>query len=221
VRSWVTEWRGHSESDVPQDVIPSRLARRRARLGLGIVLGAWVGFDAVVGLLVRAHQIDVRCTGYSMGAGGIASFLVFPIFFGTSWRVRLVSSSGRRFVIARTVTGPRAVDLEALVRVRRFMVLGKNGSNWDELRIRDRYGVRLCLDRGNSEVDGAVLDAEDVRGLHISKAARRRLDTRYIAASEAGRAFLGIPILVGSMAGCCVASLFVTCLISGTPFNGG
>lgn len=224
MRSWVTAWRNYSESDdsdESEDVISSRSARRRAQWGLGIVFGAWVGFDAVLGLLVRAYQIDARCTSYSIAAGGFAAFQVFPILFGTSWRVRLVSSSGRRFVVARTVTGPRAVDLEALVSVRRFMVLGKNGSNWDELRIRDRHGVRLSLDRGNSEVDGAVRDAVDVRGLRISKAAKRRLDTRYIGAGEAARAFLGILILIGSIVGCCVASLFVTCLIAGTPFNGG
>lgn len=89
-----------------------------------------------------------------MAAGGIASFLVFPIFFGASWRARLVSTSGRRFVVARTLTGPRAVDLEALVSVRRFMVLGKSGSNWDELRVRDRYGIRLSLDQRGGHSSG-------------------------------------------------------------------
>src|SRR5258708_4961022 len=95
VRLWAAGWRGHVEDSGPHDVIPSRLARRRARWGLGILLGVWAGFDVAIGILVRAHGINERCTGYSMGAGGTAWFLVFPAWFGRFRRRHRNGRSGR------------------------------------------------------------------------------------------------------------------------------
>jgi hypothetical protein len=220
VRSWIAAWKGDIDADGAQDVIPSQVARRRARWGLGIALGACVGFDAVIGLLVRAHQIGAGCTGYAMGVGGVSWFLVFPILFGTSSHVRLVVGGGRRFVVARTLTGPRAVDLDALVRVRRFQMLSKSGRNWDELRLRDRHGVRLSVDRVGNDVERAIRSAVEVPGARASAAVRERLGLSYSGLGGTGQALLGTFAFPALSAGCCVASLFLTCLISGTPFNG-
>ena len=211
--------RRRDEHDGPQDVIPSRLARRRALWGLGIVLGAWVGFDAAIGILVRVHEINERCTGYSMGAGGIGWLFVFPVWFGMSWRVRLVASCGRNFVTGRTLTGSRAVDLDQLASVRRFQMLGRNGQAWDELRLRDRWGVRLSID----SVDGigdTVLNAIEARELRVSAAVKDRILMGRTRSGADGRALLGVFVLVGSLFGFVMASLYVTCLIAGTPLNG-
>ncbi|WP_325566754.1 hypothetical protein [Actinospica sp.] len=201
-------------------MIPSRVARRRARWALGIVLGAWVGFDAVIGLLVRAHAINERCTGYCMGAGGMGWFLVFPVWFGMSSRARLVDSGGRSFVVGRTLTGLRAVDLDELVSVRRFQALGRTGQFWDELRLRDRWGVRLSADRVDG-IDRAVKNAVEARAVRVSSAVKDRLGMRRRTRPMAGgRALLGVFVLVGSLGGFVIVSLYLTCLIAGTPLNG-
>ena len=211
--------RRRGAQDAPQDVIPSLLARRRAWLGLGIILGAWVGFDAAIGILVRAHEISERCTGYSMGAGGVGWFLVFPVWFGMSSRVRLVAGGGRNFVVGRTLTGPRAVDLDQLVSVRRFQVLGRGRQAWDELRLRDRWGVRLSVDRVDA-IGSALRNAIETRELRVSGAARDRLCMGRTRSRPGGCAVLGVFVLVGLLFGCVILSLYVTCLIAGTPLNG-
>jgi hypothetical protein len=210
-----------SDADVSQGIISSRSARRRARVCLGIVLGAWVGFDATIGLLVRAHQIGVGCTGYAMGAGGIASLLVVPIFYGMSSGVRLVVGGGRSFVVARTLTGPRALDLDALVRVRRFQMMGRNGRIWSELRLRDRHGVRLSVDSVGMDVGRAVRSAVETRGVRISSAAKESLGMSCRGLGGKIQALLGVFVFIPAWMGCCVASLAVTCLFSGTPYNTG
>ena len=206
--------RRRDEHDGPPEVIPSRLARRRALWGLGIVLGAWVGFDAAIGILVRVHEINERCTGYSMGAGGIGWLFVFPVWFGMSWRVRLVAGGGRNFVTGRTLTGSRAVDLDQLASVRRFRMLGRNGQAWDELRLRDRWGVRLSID----SVDG--IGDTVLKHLRVSAAVKDRVGTGRTRSGAGVRALLGVFVLVGSLFGFVMVSLYVTCLIAGTPLNG-
>jgi hypothetical protein len=178
-----------------------------------------VGFDTVLGLLVRTNEINERCTGYSIGAGAIAWFLVFPIWFGMSWSVRLVAGGGRYFVVGRTLTGPRAVDLGELVSARRFQVLGRAKGSWDDLRLRDRHGVRLSADCGVA-IEDAVRNSLEAHGVRVSKAVRQRLATRERRLGASGRAVLGLLVVVGSLGALWTASLLVTCLIAGTPFNG-
>jgi len=219
VRSWAAGRRGHVNDIGSGDVIPARLARRRARRGLGILLGLWAGFDVAIGILVRTHEINERCTGYSLGAGGIAWFLVFPAWFGMSWRARLVARDGRSFVVGRTLTGPRAVDLDRLVRVRRFQALGRYGEVWDELRLRDDRGIRLSVDRVGA-IETAVRQAIEAREVRVSRAVENRLGMRPARFGAGARALAGVFAFVGSLAGCVVMSLLVTSLIAGTPFNG-
>ena len=159
-----------------------------------------VGFEAATGILVRVHEINERCTGYSIGAGGIGWLLVFPVWFGMSWRVRLVANGGRNFVTGRTLTGSRAVDLDQLASVRRFQMLGRNGQAWDELRLRDRWGVRLSID----SVDGigdTVLNAIEARELRVSAAVKDRVRTGRTRSGAGVRALLGVFVLVGSLFG--------------------
>ncbi|MGH3415280.1 MAG: hypothetical protein ACRDSS_02325 [Actinocrinis sp.] len=200
-------------------MIPSRLARRRARWGLAILLGLWAGFDAAIGILVRTHGINERCTGYTMGAGGIAWFLVFPVWFGMSWHARLVTHDGHGFVAGRTLTGPRAVDLDQLIKVRRFQALGRYGQTWDDLRLRDSWGVRLTIN-DDSAIETAIRHAIEVRAVRVSTAVKNRLGMSPARFGTGVRALLGLFTVVGSLAGCVVMSLLITCLIAGAPFNG-
>lgn len=219
VRSWVARRRGHVEQSGPEDVIPSRLARRRAWWGLAILLGVWAGFDAAIGTLVRAHGINERCTGYTMGAGGIAWFFVFPVWFGMSWRARLITDDGHSFVAGRTLTGPRTADLDQLVKVRRFQAWGRNGQIWDELRLRDSRGVRLTI-YDDRAIETALRQAVEVRAVRVSTAVKNKLGMRPARFGAGARALLGTVAVVGSLAGCVTLSRLVTCLIAGTPFNG-
>jgi hypothetical protein len=163
-----------TNGNAPEDVIPARLARRRAQWGLG---------------------------------------------FGMSWSARLVASGGRSFVVGRTLTGTRAVDLDELVSARRFQVLGRARGSWDDVRLRDRHGVRLSADYG-VDIEDAVRNSLETHGLRVSKAVRQRLATRERRLGASGRAVLGLLVVVGSLGVLWTASLLVTCLIAGTPFNG-
>jgi hypothetical protein len=172
-----------------RDLPPWRLARRRAWWGLGILLGIWVGFDAMIGILVRSHEINERCTGYSVGAGGITWIFVLPVWFGVSWRVRLVAHDGHGFIVGRTLTGPRAVDLDRLVAVRRFQSLSRYGPIWDELRLKDSRGVRLSVDPVGT-VKMAVRQAIETRELRVSNAVKNKLGMkpgRFAAGARAAR----------------------------------
>jgi len=219
VRSRIAARRESLDGSEPQDVIPFQLARRRARWGLGVVFGAWVIFGATTGLLVRAHEINERCTGYSVGASAVAWFLVFPIWYGMSWRPQLVTSGGHRFIVARTITGPRAVALDELASARRFQGPTKGGGTWDELRLRDRHGVRLSLDRVHG-MESSIRDGIESGGLRVSGAVMRKLDVgRRWGYRAGGRGLLGLVIIVGSLGTFILAGLAATCLIAGTPIG--
>lgn len=209
-----------TETDELESVIPYRIARRRAYWAVGIALAAWLGFDAAVGLLVRGHQINERCTGYSMGAGGIAWFVVLPLWYGMSTRARLVTSGGRDYVVARTFTGQRAVALDELAGARRFQALGKGSKGVDELRLRDRRGIRLAIDHAHGMKE-AISRGIESNGLRVSGAVRRKLDTGWrTGADGGGLALLGTFITIMTLGAFILGSLYVTSLIAGTPLNG-
>lgn len=208
------------DGEDPEDVIPSRVARRWARWGLGIVLCAWMAFDTVLGLLVRTHHLDAGSTAYSMGAGVIACLVVFPVYYGSNFRARLVISGSQRFVTANTLTGPRAIDLGALVSVRRFPIPSRyGGSGWDELRLRDSHGVRLAITTCESTVDDAIFAAAEANGARLSRLARQRLTRRYWVPRDAGGKFLAFLTVVCCVEACLLVSGFITSLISGTPLS--
>ncbi|MGH3627421.1 MAG: hypothetical protein ACRDRL_08295, partial [Sciscionella sp.] len=148
-----------------------------------------------------------------MGAGGIAWFLVFPVWFGMSWHARLVTHDGHGFVAGRTLTGPRAVDLDQLIKVRRFQALGRYGQTWDDLRLRDSWGVRLTIN-DDSAIETAIRHAIEVRAVRVSTAVKNRLGMSPARFGTGVRALLGLFTVVGSLAGCVVMSLLITCLIA-------
>ena len=215
MRPRVAERARRGGGEIPQDGLPQRRARLRARWGLGIVLGAWIGADVAIGLLVRAHRIHGGSAGYSLGVGLIACFVVWPVFYGTSSRPSLVVADGRQLVVARTLTGLRVVDLGALASVRRF-VIPTRGSDWDELRLRDRHGARLAIGRCEGEIEEAVRTAAAASGAPVSRAAMERLNRRLRVPRDGTRKFLGWLAVLCCVEACVVGSLLVTYLISGT-----
>ncbi|MFE7354492.1 hypothetical protein ACFU8Q_15095 [Streptomyces sp. NPDC057543] len=123
------------------------------RRGLGIVGAAWATVVLADAGLIRTHVLKETDTGIAAGAGFVAGTLAYAIWFGFGGTPHVSTVEGRRLVSARTLTGVRTIELDALASVRRFAAAGGRGRPVDELRLRDRHGLGLTI--------GPVTRAED------------------------------------------------------------
>ena len=144
----------------PEPVGPA-MARRRVLIALGIVFVAWACVLLIDVGLIRAHVWKPANAGVSTFAGFIVGFLWPAIWYGMSSKVHGEVREGRRLVSARTITGTRTIDIDNLVSVRRYSVMGRYGGSWDEYRLKDAHGVRLAIDHQprDATVDGAIRQA--------------------------------------------------------------
>lgn len=130
----------------PEPVEPGR-ARRRARVGLGIVCAAWAAGVLTDALLIRAHVLRGSFLLSAGLCGYLAADVGLLIWYGAAGRVGVCAVRGGQGLSARTLTGVRTIELDSLAQVRRFVALGRSGTPSDELRLRDRHGLRLTIDR--------------------------------------------------------------------------
>jgi hypothetical protein len=136
-----------SRRRLPPSPVEPLSARRRVRLGLGIVGAAWAAVVLADAGLIRTHVLKATDTGIATGAGFVAGVLAFLIWFGDAGTPHVSTVDGRQLVSARTLTGVRTIELDALAGVRRFAMIGRYGGTVDELHLRDRHGLRLAIDR--------------------------------------------------------------------------
>lgn len=140
----------------PEPVEPSEALRSNRRTLCRIGAG-WVLVLCVDAILVRTHVLKHGYTGIGAAAGFVAGALSHAVGYGW-WTERPhgVVRDGRRLVSARTLGEVRTVDLDALIRVRRYSAMGRGGTI-DEYRIKDRHGIRLALTRSRDKtIDDAV-----------------------------------------------------------------
>ncbi|MFF3001055.1 hypothetical protein ACFVTC_42035 [Streptomyces sp. NPDC057950] len=123
--------------------VPVEIARRRLRVGSGVLGGAVGGAIVIPALLERFGVMHSGAWVPAMFAG-LALAMGFPLLYMTSHSVR--HGPGWQLLTARTVTGSRTVDLSKLTQIRRVRVPSKTG--WlDEFWIKDCRGVVLLVDK--------------------------------------------------------------------------
>jgi hypothetical protein len=144
-----------------QELVGSAVARRRVFIALGVLIGGWASVLLIDVTLIRAHVWQLSGAGVSTFAGFIAGCSWPAIWCGFSSKVHGEVLDGRRLVSARTITGTRTVDLDNLVRIRRYSMMQPYGGSWDEYRVKDAHGVRLAIGRrpGDATIDGAIRQA--------------------------------------------------------------
>ncbi|NUS17475.1 MAG: hypothetical protein HOY69_39800 [Streptomyces sp.] len=190
-------------------------ARRRTVRGACALGGAWAAVVLADVALVRTHVLAGAYTGISALAGAFAGALLLEVGIGRAEEAAVEVRDGRSLLSARTLTGVRTVDLDALAGVRRCeeALRGRH----DEFRLRDRHGVRLAVPNGPS-VDAALRralgTAPDVR---VTRHARTTLGLTPRSRVPAGlHAFWGTQMFVGAMAVPALLGHTVACLLAGT-----
>ena len=134
-----------SRRKLPPSPVEPRSALRRVRLVLGIVGAAWATVVLADAGLIRTHVLKGTYTGIATGAGFVAGLLTYLIWFGHAGTPHVSTVDGRPLVSARTLTGVRTIELDALASVRRSTAIGRYGGAIDELHLRDRHGLRLAI----------------------------------------------------------------------------
>ncbi|MFF3989910.1 hypothetical protein ACFY0B_35695 [Streptomyces sp. NPDC001797] len=119
-------------------------------MGVG---AAWATVVLVDAGLIRTHVLKATDTGIATGVGLVAGVRAYAIWFGDADTARVSTVEGRRLVSARTLSGVRTIELDALASVRRFAAVGRYGGTIDELRLRDRHGLRLTIGRDTRAED--------------------------------------------------------------------
>jgi hypothetical protein len=149
-------------------------ARRRTLRVMGWVTAAWVLTVLVIAVLIRVHAWGSGTAGFAVIAGILAGPVLMCTHYGWASNGTLHTGEDRHLVSARTITGTRTVDLNALVSVRRLESLTRNGVV-DEFRLRDRHGIRLGVGNGraNEALQQAVQRSTD--SVKTTKHARRGL----------------------------------------------
>ncbi|MEV6240345.1 hypothetical protein [Lentzea sp. NPDC051838] len=121
-------------------------ARRRARVALSIVLVAGLALSVFAGL---QHSF----VGFIVVAWVAALLYWLPLLAGGMG----LELDGERYLTGRTVSGRRTVDLQRLVRVRRFVMPAQSVA-FRMVELVDADGVRLVVNErtGNRGVREAV-----------------------------------------------------------------
>jgi hypothetical protein len=208
----------------PEPVAPI-IARRRMFIALGTLAAAWASVLLIDVTLIRAHVWKPTDAGVSTFAGFIVGFLWPAIWYGISTKVHGEVSDGRRLVSARTMTGTRTIDLDNLVSVRRYSVMGRYGGSWDEYRLKDAHGVRLAVDRSprDTTIDGAIRQAieraeSNPRGtrVKVTRHARTGLDLKpRTRLPQVLRMFWGLWMMIAALGIPAVTSYILALQLSG------
>jgi hypothetical protein len=193
------------------------------RLGLGIVGAAWATVVLADAGLIRTHVLKETDTGIATGAGFVAGVLAYMIWFGDAGTPHVSTVEGRRLVSARTLTGVRTIELDALVSVRRFAAMGRYGGTIDELRLRDRHGLRLTISRDTRAEDSirrAVVRADaqpSDASVKVTRHARSRLglDPRS-PVPRFVHLFFGVWVMLAALLLPALGSYTVACFLAGT-----
>ncbi|WP_406430758.1 hypothetical protein OHB00_02560 [Streptomyces sp. NBC_00631] len=191
------------------------------RLGLGIVGAAWATVVLADAGLIRTHVLKETDTGIATGAGFVAGVLAYMIWFGDAGTPHVSTAEGRRLVSARTLTGVRTIELDALAGVRRFAAIGRYGGTIDELRLRDSHGLRLTIGRDTRAEDAirrAVVRA-DASGasVKVTRHARSRLGLD--PSSSVPRfvhLFFGVWVMLAALLLPALGSYTIACFLAGT-----
>lgn len=117
-------------------------ARSRARR-------LFVGLASVPLILIVVTGLTAPLDDQPSVMTAVSLIIAWPLLWilpltALGWRARLHGTDDR-YVTARTMSGPRTVDLHRLVRVGRFRLMSRNGTV-DCLVLRDTDGIRLMID---------------------------------------------------------------------------
>ncbi|MCW2871291.1 hypothetical protein [Actinacidiphila oryziradicis] len=193
------------------------------RLGLEIVGTAWATVVLADAALIRTHVLKETYTGIATGAGFIAGALAFLIWFGDAGTPHVSTVEGRRLLSARTLTGVRTIELDALAGVRRFAVMGRYGGTIDELRLRDRHGLRLTIGhdtRAEGFIRRAVERADAQPGgasVKVTRHARSRLGLEpRSSVPRLIHLFFGVWVMGAGLLLPALSSYTVACFLAGT-----
>ncbi|MEW2304333.1 hypothetical protein AB0958_30980 [Streptomyces sp. NPDC006655] len=193
------------------------------RQGLGIVGAAWATVVLADAGLIRTHVLKETDTGIATGAGFVAGALAYVIWFGEAGTPHVSTVEGRRLLSARTLTGVRTIELDALASVRRFAAMGRYGGTIDELRLRDRHGLRLTIGR-NTRAEGSIrhavvrADAQPFgASVQVTRHARSRLglDPRS-SVPRFVHLFFGVWVMLAALLLPVLGSYTVACFLAGT-----
>jgi hypothetical protein len=88
----------------------------------------------------------------------------------------------------------------------------------DELRFRDRRGVRLTVQGRVDDLERFVQKAIEARGLRVSSAVEARLRMERGGFGDGVRKLVGGVLYLALAVGFAFLSAYVTCVIAGTPF---
>ncbi len=194
---------------------------RSARHGLAILTAAWTAVLLTIAALIRAHVLGQGDVGLAIADGLLAGPLALAAFHGTAGRTRVTGGPGSALLTARTLTGVRTVDLNALVSVRRFASMARNGTI-DELRLRDRRGVRLSIaerDGLDGDIRRAIERASARPGpvpLRVTRHARSRLGlTPGSRIPDVLHLFFGMWVMLAAVVLPALAGYVLDCVLSG------
>jgi hypothetical protein len=209
-----------SRRKLPPSPVESSFARRRMRLGLGIVGAAWATVVLADAGLIRTHVLKETDTGIAAGAGFVAGALAFMIWFGDAGAPHVSTVEGRQLLTARTLTGVRTIELDALAGVRRFAAMGRGGPI-DELRLRDRHGVRLNVGRDAEDPIRCAIERADVQlggpSVKVTRHARSRLGLEpRSSVPRFVHLFFGMWVMIAALLLPAVGSYTVACFLAGT-----
>lgn len=132
------------------------MALGNARRALRRIGAGWALVVCIDAILVRTHVLKYSYTGVSTVAGLVAGGLFNAVWYGSGDRPHGAVRDGRQVVSAKTFSGVRTVELNALVSIRRYSSLTRY-QVLDEYHLKDRHGVRLTVSRmWDKTIDEAV-----------------------------------------------------------------
>ncbi len=212
-----------SRRKLPPSPVEPSFARRRMRLGLGIVGVAWATVVLADAGLIRTHVLKDADTGIATGAGLVAGMLALLIWYGEAGTPHVATVDGRRLLTARTLTGVRTIELDALAGVRRFVTMGRYGSTVDDLRLRDRHGLRLTISRDRRAEDSirSAVERADARPavtpVKVTRHARSRLGLEpHSPVPRVLHLFFGVWVMLAAFLLPALASYTIACFLAGT-----
>lgn len=172
--------------------------------------------------LIRTHVLKETDTGIAAAAGFVVGMLAQLIWFGDAGTPHLSTVEGRQLVSARTLTGVRTIELDALASVRRFAAMGRYGGTIDELRLRDRHGLRLTIGydmRAEDAIRHAVMRAEaqpSGPSVTVTRHARSRLGLEpRSSVPRSVHLFFGVWVMLATLMLPALGSYTIACFLAG------